>query len=65
MRLHRLSPDLRMGYLIEFILTKRKDIGDVCNVLGSAECDYTLVREKFKLCIRMIRMNGLKFPKTS
>lgn len=44
------------GHLIDFIITKKRDIGDVCNVrvLRSVECETNpkLVRGKFKLRIR-------------
>lgn len=61
-------PRSKQGHLIDFIITRRRDIGDVCNVkvLRSADCDtdHKLVRGKLKLRIRKkIRMNGVKTPK--
>ena len=44
------------GHLIDFILTRKSDLRDICNVkvLRSAECgtDHKLVRGKFKMYIR-------------
>ena len=54
--------------MIDFIITRRDDLRDVCNVrmLLSAECDtdHKLVRVKFKLQVRKkTRMEGVKVPK--
>ena len=44
------------GHLIDFILTRKSDLRDICSVkvLRSAECgtDHKLVRGKFKMYIR-------------
>ena len=63
-----IHPRSKHGHLIDFIITRKQDLGDVCNVrvLPSAECDtdHKLVRGKFKLRIRKkIRTNGVKVPK--
>ena len=54
--------------MIDFIITRRGDLRDVCNVrvLRSAECDtdHKMVRGKFKLHVRKkTRMEGVKVPK--
>ena len=50
-----IHPRSKHGHLIEFIITRKQDSGDVYNVcvLPSAECDtdHKLVRGKFKLRI--------------
>ena len=56
------------GHLIDFIITRKSNLADICNVkvLRSAECgtDHKLVRGKFKFCIRKkVRMEGVKVPK--
>lgn len=56
------------GHLIDFILTRKSDLRDICNVkvLRSAECgtDHKLVRGKFKLYIRKkMRTSGVRVPK--
>ena len=61
-------PRSKQGHLIDFIIIRKKDISDLCNVrvLRSAECDtdHKLVRGKLKLRIRRkVRMNGVKVPK--
>lgn len=63
-----IHPRSKHNHLIDFIITRKRDIGDACNVkvLCSADCDidHKLVRGKFKLRIRKkIRMNGVKVPK--
>ena len=63
-----IHPRSKHGHMIDFIITRKDDIGDACNirVLRSAECntDHKLVRGKFKLRIRKrIRMTGVKVPK--
>ena len=54
--------------MIDFTITRRDDLSDVCNirVLRSAECDtnHKMVRGKFKLQIRKkTRMEGVKVLK--
>ena len=61
-------PRSKHGHMIDYILTRKEDIRDVCNVrvLRSADCDtdHKMVRGKFKLCIRKkTRMNGVEVPK--
>ena len=61
-------PRSNLGHLIDYIITRKRDLVDVCNVrvLRSAECDsdHKMVRGKFKLRIRKkIRMSGVKVPK--
>jgi len=61
-------PRSKHGHLLDYIITRRRDISDACNVkvLRSADCDtdHKLVRGKFKLRIRKkIRLNGVKAPK--
>jgi hypothetical protein len=63
-----IHPRSKHGHMIDFIITRRGDLRDVCNVrvLRSAECDtdHKMVRGKFKLQIRKkIRMEGVKVPK--
>jgi hypothetical protein len=51
------------GHLIDFIITRKSNLADICNV---KECgtDHNLVRGKFKFCIRKkVRMEGVKVPK--
>ena len=61
-------PRSKQGHLIDFIITRQRDIADVSivRVLRSANCDtdHRLVRGKFKLRIRKkLRMEGVKVPK--
>ena len=61
-------PRSKQGHLIDYIITRKRDLFDVCNarVLRSAECDtdHKMVRWKFKLRIcKKIRMSGVKVPK--
>ena len=61
-------PRSKHGHLLDYIITRRRDISDACKVkvLRSADCDtdHKLVRGKFKLRIRKkIRLNGVKAPK--
>ena len=61
-------PRSKQGHMIDFIITRKRDLVDVSNVrvLRSAECDtdHKLVRGKFKLRIRKkVRMSGVKMPK--
>ena len=54
--------------MIDYILTRRRDLRDVCNVrvLRSADCDtdHKMVRGKFKLCVhKKTRMTGVEVPK--
>ena len=61
-------PRSKHDHLIDFIITRKRDLGDICNVrvLRSAECDtdHKLVQGKFKLRTRRkIRMSGVKVPK--
>ena len=61
-------PRSKHGHMIDFIITRKNDLNDVCSVrvLRSAECDtdHKLVRGKFKLRIRKKnRMSGVKVPK--
>ena len=68
---HKVSwihPRSKQGHLIDYIITRKSDISDACNVrvLRSAECDtdHKMVRGTFKLRIRRkIRMEGVKVPK--
>ena len=61
-------PRSKHGHMIDYILTRKSDIRDVCNVrvLRSADCDtdHKLVRGKLKLCVRKkSRMTGVEVPK--
>ena len=61
-------PKSKQGHLIDYIITRKRDLADVCNVqvLRSAECDtnHRLVRGKFKLHIcKKIPLSGVKVPK--
>ena len=61
-------PRSKHGHMIDFIITRRDDIRDVCNacVLCSAECDtdHKMVCRKFKLPVqKKTRMEGAKVPK--
>ena len=63
-----IHPRSKHGHLIDFIILRKRDMGDICNVrvLRSAECDtdHKLVRGKFKLRIRRkIWKSGVKVPK--
>ena len=61
-------PRSKHGHMIDYILTRRSDLRDVCNVrvLRSADCDtdHKMVRGKFKLCVhKKTRMTGVEVPK--
>ena len=61
-------PRSKQGHLLDYIITRKRDLADVCNVrvLHSAECDtdHRLVQGKFKLCIcKKICLSGVKVPK--
>ena len=61
-------PRSKHGHMIDFILTRRNDMRDVCNVRvsRSADCDtdHKMVRGKFKLQVRKkTRMPGVEVPK--
>ena len=61
-------PKSKQGHLIDYIITRKRDLADVCNVqvLCRAECDtnHRLVRGKFKLHIcKKIPLSGVKVPK--
>ena len=63
-----IHPRSKHGHMIDYIITRRDDLSDVCNVrvLRSAECDtdHKMVRGKFKLQVRRkTRMEGVKVPK--
>ena len=62
-------PRSKQGHLLDYIITRKRDLADVCNVrvLRSAECDtdHKMVRGKFKCRIRKkIRFEGVKIPKS-
>ena len=61
-------PRSKQGHLIDYIITRKRHLADVCNVrvLRSAECDsdHRLVWGKFKLRIsKKIRLSDVKVPK--
>ena len=61
-------PRSKQGHLIDYIISPKRDLVDVCNVrvLRSAECDtdHKMVPGKFKCRIRKkIRLEGVKVPK--
>ena len=61
-------PRSKHGHMIDYILTRRSDLRDVCNVrvLRSADCDtdHKMICGKFKLCVRKkTRMTGVEVPK--
>ena len=61
-------PRSKHGHMIDYILTRRNDLRDVCNVrvLRSADgdTDHKMVRGKFKLCVRKkTRLTGVEVPK--
>ncbi|KAK2561818.1 MAM and fibronectin type III domain-containing protein 1 [Acropora cervicornis] len=63
-----IHPRSKHGHMIDYILTRRNDLRDVCNVrvLRSADgdTDHKMVRGKFKLCVRKkTRLTGVEVPK--
>ena len=61
-------PRSKHGHMIDFIITRKRDMRDVCSVrvLRSADCDtdHKLLRGKFKLVVRRkVRMSGIKMQK--
>ena len=61
-------PRSKQGHLIDYIITRKRDLADVCNVcvLCSAEYDtnHRLVRGKFQLYIcKKTHLSGVKVPK--
>ena len=62
------DPRSKYGHIIGFIITRKRNIGDVCyvRVIRRAECetDHSWVRGwfKFRVC-RKHRIPGVKVPK--
>ena len=61
-------PRSTQGHLIDYSITRKRDLADVCNIwfLCSTDCDtdHRLVRGKFKLRIcKKIPSSGVKVPR--
>ena len=61
-------PRSKHGHVIDFIITRKRDLRDACSVrvMRSADCDtdHKLVSGKFNLVVRRkVKMNGVRVPK--
>ena len=61
-------PRSKHGHILDYIITRRRDLRDVCSVrvMRGADCDtdHKMLRAKLKIIIRRkVRVNGVKVPK--